>query len=127
MRFKTIETFFFRKLILIGNLTFFLIFLKKIIFLFNSTLILKSNCISVRTVNKNINIKNCLITDISSKSDGGAIYINEALSLNINDTIFYQCISTNGHGGAIFFENGLNIQLFRICSVYCKSGSGEGY
>ena len=37
MRFKTSETYFFRKLILIGNLSFLLIFMKKTIFLFNPT------------------------------------------------------------------------------------------
>ena len=121
MRFKTFESFFFLNLILIGNLFFLLIFLKKTLFFFNPTLILKSNCITSRAVNQNINMKNCLIKDISSNSNGGAIYIDTMLSININETTFYNCITTSGHGGAIYFINGLNINLFKICAVGCKS------
>ena len=84
---------------------------------------LKASCISSRTVNENINMNNCLIKDISSLSgNGGVIFINTELSLIINDTTFYQCTSS-GDGGVIYFINGLNINLFKICTVGCKSAS----
>ena len=106
-------------MILIGNLFFIFIFYKKIIILFLSTFILKincitsiafnqninlnlrSNCITTRTVNENINMNNCLISIISSTQNGGAICIISLLSLSIEDSTFYQCISTSGNGGAI--------------------------
>ena len=44
--------------------------------------------------------------------------------LYINDTTFYQCISSNGDGFVIYFIDSLNINLFRICVVYLKSVSG---
>ena len=51
-------------------------------------------------------MKNCLIKDISSSDHGGAFCISSSsLSLNINETTFYQCISTNGCGGAIYFAS----------------------
>ena len=87
---------------------------------------LQSNCISSRIENQNINMNFCLISIISSNNQGGAIYISTLLSLNINDTTFYQCISTES-GGAIYFENGLNTQLFRICAICCNSGDREFY
>ena len=107
-----------------GNFFYLFIFLKITFFLFNPILVLKSNCITSRIENQNISIINCLIKDISSQTSGGAIYISKTtISLNINDTTFYQCISTNGNGGAIFFTNGLNIQLFKICALVCKANS----
>ena len=100
----------------------------KYFFLIKIILNLKKNCISSKLINQNININNCLISFIYSSGNGGAIYINSSIySLNINDTTFYQCISTSGHGGAIYFENGFIIQLFRICALYCKSNSGNHY
>ena len=101
--------------------------MKKTYFLFNPNLILITNCITSRTENQNINMKNCLISIISSNGDGGAISITSSYSLNINDTTFYQCISTYGNCGSIRFENGLNIQLLRICAVGCHSGDRNNY
>ena len=123
MRFKTFANYFFRKKIFIGDLYFLFIFLKKSFFLLNSTLILKSNCITSRIVNQNINMKNCLISIVSSNDHGGAIYIlNTVVSLNINDTTFFDCKS-NGQGGAIYFNNGLHSSLLRVCALYCKGSN----
>ena len=66
-------------------------------------------------------MNNCLIKDISSSGNGGAIFINTSKSLIINETTFYNCLSINGNGGAIYFYNGLNINLFKICAVGCKN------
>ena len=83
---------------------------------------LNKNCIISRSVNQSIKMMNCLISIISSNGDGGAIFIvNKKLSLYINDTSFYQCLSTNGEGGAIYFNLGFNIQLVKNCVLYCKS------
>ena len=45
-------------------------------------------------------MKNCLIKDISFIENDGAIYINTALSLIMNETTFYNCSSTSGEGGS---------------------------
>ena len=77
---------------------------KNYIFNFKSILYLLSNCISRRTLNQYLNMKDCLITYLINSEYGCAIYIShKEVSLNINDTTFYECISTNGQGGAIFF------------------------
>ena len=124
MRLKIFETYFFKKLISIGNLSFLLIFFKKSIFILHPTFILQANCITTRTVNQNINMMNCLIKDFSSTGHGGAIYIDSSsLSLIFHDTTFYNCTTSSGNGGAIYFTNGLNIQLFRICAVGCNTNT----
>ena len=89
-------------------------------------LILKSNCISNRTINQNVTINDCLISNFFTSDNGGAISINnEQLSLFINDTTFYECISINGFGGAIYFDLGLTIQFFRICALYCEAQKSQ--
>ena len=47
--------------------------------------------------------------------------------MNINDSTFYQCISTGGDGGAIWFANGLNIQFLRICALSCHTAPNKNY
>ena len=93
----------------------------KEITIFKQELFFQSNCIYIRTVSQNINMKDCLISMISSES-GGAIYISGGYNLNINDTTFFDCFSLRD-GGAIWFQNGLNPQLFRICALYCRTSS----
>ena len=93
----------------------------------NRKLNLKSNCISIRTINQNINMNNCLISIISSSENGGAISITSSYSLNINYTTFFLCISTSGNAGAIYFSLGLNISFYSICAFNCKSASGYYY
>ena len=132
MSFKTSETYIFRKLFLIRNydclkilfFNFISIFLKNKVFFSRQHLYLKSTCISYRNVDKDIFMNHCLFNNFFSTFDGGVIYISSTYSLNINDTTFYQCISS-GNGGAIYFTNGLNVQLFRICAVGCKSYYGQ--
>ena len=68
-----------------------------------------------KKVNNNNIIINCQIKDILSSSHSGGIYINTALSLIINETTFYYCLSTNV--GFIYFYLSLNIHLFRICDL----------
>ena len=98
------------------------IFLLKIKF---PVFILKSNCIAIRTLNQNILMNHCLISNFFGSGNGGAIFIDiPGLSLSINETTFYECISTKGNGGAIFFINGLNIFLFRICVKNCITAPG---
>ena len=46
-------------------------------------------------------MKNCLITYYTTTENVGAIYINTELTLNINDTTFYQCY-TSVKGGNFF-------------------------
>ena len=96
---------------------FFWFYLKKIFFF------LIQFYISNQIVNQNVNIKNCLISIVSSIDNDGAISIISGYSLIIIETTFYQCISTKGHGGAIYFYDGLNIQLFGICFLGCKGSS----
>ena len=80
MRFRTFETYFFRKLILIGNLSFLLILLKKTLFVFTPTFNLRLECFTTRQSNNISTVNNCLIRDISSTGNGSALFINTALS-----------------------------------------------
>lgn len=65
---------------------------------------------------------NCIVSIISSTGNGGAICIeNTQLSISINDTTFYKCITSNGIGGAIYFFSKLNTGLFRICVFGCEA------
>ena len=41
--------------------------------------------------------------------------------LLINDTTFYQCISTTTESGAIYHVFGIEMKLFRICALNCRS------
>ena len=84
-------------------------------------------CFYFQQINQIIDIKYCEISIISSLGNGGAIYININLSLNIQETTFYQCISISGDGGAIYFLNGLDIKLYKICALLCKSKDGYYY
>ena len=90
---------------LLNKILIFIIIIIKTFFLFSKKKFISNNYqlsifnsfgISIKTKNQNINMNNCLISIISSNGNGGAIYINTELSLIINDTTFYQCISTNG-------------------------------
>ena len=86
-------------------LIFFCFFKKKSFLIFKLILNFHSNCLSNRNFNENIDMINCLISNISSSQFGGVIFINSAFSLIINDTTFYEC-SSSFSGGAIYFING---------------------
>ena len=43
----------------------------------------------------------------------------------INDTTFYECITSSGNGGAIFFLGGYNSQLNRVCGIKCFGINGQ--
>ena len=136
MKSKISKTFYYIKYFLFGN-NFFLkenlkilnflliIFLFKKKNFFSQTIFnLFSNCILSRKANQNININNCLIMFFNTTENGGVIYIDSTQYLiNINDTTFYQCVSSNGFGGALYFNDIFNFQLLRICALYCTSNN----
>jgi len=74
-------------------------------------------------VDKNINISNCFFTRYSSYSgDGGVIYVNVgSYSMNVNYSIFYNCVCSDW-GGAIYFFSS-NSYLRMICANSCSCGA----
>ena len=71
-------------------------------------------------VDKNINISNCFFSRYSSYSGhGGVIYVTvSSCSMNINYSIFYNCIAERG--GAIYFSSS-NSYLRMICANSCSA------
>ena len=69
---------------------------------------------------KNINISNCFFSRSSSYSgSGGVIYVSGgSYSMNINNSMFYNCVCSN-IGGAIYFSSH-NSSLSMICANRCS-------
>jgi len=76
-------------------------------------------------VDKNINISNCFFSRSSSYSgDGGVIYVNVgSYSININYSMFYNCVCS-GEGGAIIFDSS-NSSFRMICANRCSASNGH--
>jgi len=76
-------------------------------------------------VDKNINIANCFFSRSSSYSGkGGVIYVNGGTySMNVNYSMFYNCVCSNW-GGAIFFSSS-NSYLRMICANSCSCGASS--
>ena len=74
-------------------------------------------------INKNINITNCFFSRyVSYSGNGGAIYVNGgSYSMNVNYSIFYNCVCSN-NGGAIYFSSS-NSDLRMICANRCSCGA----
>jgi len=74
-------------------------------------------------VDKNINISNCFFSRYSSYSgDGGVICVTaSSCSMNINYSMFYNCVCSNW-GGAIYFSSS-NSYLRMICANSCSCGA----
>jgi len=74
-------------------------------------------------VDKNINISNCFFSRYSSYSgDGGVICVNVgSYSMNVNYSMFYNCVCSNW-GGAIYFSSS-NSYLRMICANSCSCGT----
>jgi len=73
-------------------------------------------------VDKNINISNCFFSRYSSYlGDGGVIYVAaSSCSMNVNYSIFYNCVCSN-YVGAIYFSSS-NSCLRMICANSCSCG-----
>ena len=86
-----------------------------------------SNCLNTYKLNnQNININNCLISELLEVAgNGGAIYITTSYNMLINDTVFFRCIVSNGYGGALYFYNGLNCEINKTCALYCKANTWQ--
>jgi len=69
---------------------------------------------------KNIDISYCFFSRFSQYSgDGGVIYVEgEAYSMNLNYSMFYNCICSN-YGGAIYFSSSIS-NLRMICANRCN-------
>jgi len=69
-----------------------------------------------------INISHCSFSRYSQVSgDGGVIYVSGgSFSMNVNDSIFYNCLANNG--GAICFSS-YKSHLRMICANRCSCGS----
>jgi len=74
-------------------------------------------------VDKNINISNCFFSRSSSYSgNGGVIYVSaSSCSMNVNYSIFYNCVCSI-QGGAIYFISS-NSCLRMICANSCSGSS----
>jgi len=74
-------------------------------------------------VDKNIDISNCFFSRFSSYSvDGGVICVSvSSCSMNINYSMFYNCVCSNW-GGAIYFSSS-NSYLRMICANSCSCGA----
>ena len=72
-------------------------------------------------VDKNINISNCFFSRSSSYSGyGGIIHVyGSSFSMNINYSMFYNCVCS-GNGGAIYFSSS-NSYLRMICAKSCSA------
>jgi len=77
-------------------------------------------------VDKNINISNCFFSRSSSYSgDGGVIYVTVgSYSMNVNYSMFYNCIAERG--GAIYFSSS-NSYLRMICANSCSASYEEHF
>jgi len=73
--------------------------------------------------NENISISNCFFTrSLSYSGIGGVIYVNGgSYSMNINYSMFYNCVCF-GNGGAIYFFSS-NSYLRMICANSCSCGA----
>ena len=73
---------------------------------------------------KNINISNCFFSrSMVYSGDGGVIYVTaSSYSMNINYSMFYNCIANNG--GAIYFSS-TNSYLMMICSNRCSASTRQ--
>jgi len=76
-------------------------------------------------VDKSINISNCFFSRSSSYSGyGGVIYVTvSSFSMNVNYSIFYNCVCSS-YGGAIFFSSS-NSYLRMICANSCSAPWGH--
>jgi len=68
-------------------------------------------------VDKNINISNCFFSRSSSYSGDGGVTASSC-SMNINYSMFYNCVCS-GDGGAIYFSSS-NSYLRMICANSCS-------
>jgi len=77
--------------------------------------------------NKNINISNCFFSRYFLFSEsGGVIYVRGgSYSMNINYSMFYNCVCSN-QGGAIYFYSD-NSRLRMICANSCSCGASSDY
>ena len=76
--------------------------------------------------NKNIDISNCFFSRyLSYSGDGGVIYVNGgSYSMNINLSMFHNCVADNG--GAIYFIS-TNSSLRMLCANSCSCGANYYY
>jgi len=77
-------------------------------------------------VNVSIDISNCFFKRSSSYSgDGGVIYVSGgSCSMNINYSMFYNCVCSDNNGGAIYFTSS-NSSLRMICANSCSCGAAS--
>jgi hypothetical protein len=78
---------------------------------------------SRQTVSGNyIHVTNCLFNQITSSSNGGALYCSSATYLLVESSYFYSCKTTSTHGGAIYFSySSGECVLHRVCGYSCFS------
>jgi len=76
-------------------------------------------------VEKNINISNCFFSRSSSYSGGGGVICvyGSSYSMNINYSMFYNCVCSS-YGGAIYFSSS-NSYLRMLCANSCSCGASS--
>lgn len=70
-------------------------------------------------------IQNCFFSRLTEYSqNGGVIFVcNGSYTMNVTDSMFYNC-SSSGQGGAIFF-NSTNSNIQRLCAHKCSAARGH--
>ena len=90
-----------------------------------------SNCPIIYSIyrnnDQNINLILSEFSNVLIIGDGGAIYINGNYKMEINNSVFFYCITNNGQGGGIFFNNGLDSIIYKVCVYKCHTNTGNYY
>jgi predicted outer membrane repeat protein len=76
------------------------------------------------TLYENVYIYRCFFRDLSSESNGGAIYCSNSVTLIlIEQSSFISCTTSNYCGGGIYFYNDIGGESFlnEVCSFNCSS------
>jgi hypothetical protein len=67
-------------------------------------------------------VSNCLFRDITSSSNGGALYCGSATYILVESTSFFSC-KTSQYGGAIYISISGQSVLHKVCGYDCNSTS----
>jgi len=74
--------------------------------------------------NHYLEVYNCFFTRFGLLiGNGGVIYVNNSLGLEVHDSMFYNC-NSSGYGGAIYSFR-TNVTINRVCANSCQGSHGH--